>query len=172
MSNNSQFFPRASGFSIHDSTFVSYNGSPPNTPAVPEPCDEKGEYVRLLLPKKRGYPLWNPRPVGWQIPDAYRASGVSIGDIGIMNEFGEFDYLFNIGLPANDPVNLRRVPSDFIPLPEIRDNWAVTGSEQDRDLRPGSYIASNHAHFSKFDVRPGYSQIPYVSQSPAMYANS
>ncbi|KIK52198.1 hypothetical protein GYMLUDRAFT_180392, partial [Collybiopsis luxurians FD-317 M1] len=111
------------------------------------------------LPKRRGYPLWNPRPVGWQIPDAYRASGVSIGDIGIMNEFGEFDYLFNIGLPANDPVNSRRVPPDFIPLPGVRDNLAVTGSEQDPDLRPGSYIASNHAYFRTQHIA-GYPQIP------------
>ncbi|KIK52187.1 hypothetical protein GYMLUDRAFT_971309 [Collybiopsis luxurians FD-317 M1] len=140
MPNNPQFF--------HD------------PPPLPIPCDERGEYVRLLLPKKRGYPLWNPRPVG-RIPDAYRANGVSIGDIGIMNEFGDFDYLFNIGLPPNNP-NQGRVPHDFIPLPQALNNW----SETDVDLRPGCYIASNHAYFRRSYSQhiAGYPQIPKVPE--------
>jgi hypothetical protein len=42
--------------------------------------------------------------------------GVSIGDVGLITPDGAFDYLFNICLPSDDPVNINRVPENFLPL--------------------------------------------------------
>ncbi|KIK62478.1 hypothetical protein GYMLUDRAFT_116705, partial [Collybiopsis luxurians FD-317 M1] len=69
-------------------------------------------YAQLLLPRKRGYPLWDPKPDEY-LPEEYRREGVRIGDVGFLNESGGFDYLFNACLPAEHPVNAGRVPYDF-----------------------------------------------------------
>jgi len=72
-------------------------------------------YSSQLLTKKRGYPLWVPGP-GMQLPIEYRRRGVSIGDVGIISSAGGFDFLFNIFLPADHPINDGMVPQGFSPL--------------------------------------------------------
>jgi len=46
----------------------------------------------------------------------YRRTGVSIGDVGILDSRGDFAFLFNIFLPTSHEINEGRVPSGFIPL--------------------------------------------------------
>lgn len=67
------------------------------------------------MPKRVGFPLWFPEP-GRRLPVEYRMKGVSIGDVGLITPDGAFDYLFNICLPSDDPVNINRVPENFLPL--------------------------------------------------------
>ncbi|KAJ7572927.1 hypothetical protein C8J56DRAFT_760925, partial [Mycena floridula] len=85
-------------------------------------------YARLLLPHRHGYPLWIPEPAS-QLPDAYRAQGVSIGDLGSINDDGGFDYLFNICQPADHPINADGTPDDFeylaLKRQDIRVNQAM-----------------------------------------------
>jgi len=82
-------------------------------------------YYYQLLTKKRGSPLWNPGP-GMQLPIQYRVRGISIGDVGIITDTGDFDFLFNIFQPVDNPINGRGVPESFSPLDrrqlEIRTN--------------------------------------------------
>ncbi|KIK50064.1 hypothetical protein GYMLUDRAFT_118974, partial [Collybiopsis luxurians FD-317 M1] len=73
-------------------------------------------YARTLLLAKRGYPLWKPKAQGARLPDAYKGEGVRIGDIGILNEFGGFTYLFNVFHSADHAINAGRVPPNFKPL--------------------------------------------------------
>ncbi|GAV99971.1 Pkinase-domain-containing partial [Lentinula edodes] len=132
-----QNFTGASHFDITNSVFIaSHNGPtltspfqstslqpPPPTmiPTLSFDSDSESSsstetewevYARLLLPRKRGYPLWLPKP-HQGLPEEYRRVGVRIGDVGILNELGGFDYLFNACLPADHPVNIGRVPPDF-----------------------------------------------------------
>jgi hypothetical protein len=72
---------------------------------------EKEIYVKLLLHKEMGYPLWTPEPYGNQ-----SMAGVDIGDVGIITSDGEFDFLFNICRARDDPVNSLGVPDGFEPL--------------------------------------------------------
>ncbi|KAF5375311.1 hypothetical protein D9757_009681 [Collybiopsis confluens] len=100
--------------------------------------NEIEEYVQSLLPQKRGYPLWSPKPGDW-LPPAFREEGVRIGDVGIVTEMGQFDYLFNTCLPADDPVNQGRVPHDFKQLQGVDIHDTVWSQE----FGPGSVVASN-----------------------------
>ena len=71
--------------------------------------------MRLLLPRRLGFPLWMPQPHR-NLPSEYRRNGVSIGDVGIVTSGGIFDFLFNICLPSNHCINGGSVPDGFVPL--------------------------------------------------------
>jgi len=62
-----------------------------------------------------GIPLTIPGP-SKHLPLKYRRSGISIGDVGIMTPFGGFDFLFNICLPSDHPVNRGILSERFIPF--------------------------------------------------------
>ncbi len=59
--------------------------------------------------------MWIPGPA-MNLPMDYRRRGIGIGDIGILYCAEGFKFLFNIFLPANDPINDGRVPEGFKPL--------------------------------------------------------
>jgi hypothetical protein len=88
-------------------------------------------YARELFPKKHGYPLWMPEP--YTNVDAVRAVGVSIGDVGYVTEDGAFQFLFNVRVGADHPVNQFGVPNGFEPIdvPErdvVSSRFHMTGS--------------------------------------------
>ncbi|KAK0484733.1 hypothetical protein IW261DRAFT_853820 [Armillaria novae-zelandiae] len=72
-------------------------------------------YTKLLIRKGHGYPFWYPEPDSSR-PAAYTERGVRPGDVGILNDIGGFDHLFNIFSDADDPINNGNVPPDFHPL--------------------------------------------------------
>lgn len=68
------------------------------------------------MPKIDGYPLWNPSP-DRSLPTLNRTRGVSLGDVGVLNPEGGFDFLFNIFCDASHPINaVVGVPDAFSPL--------------------------------------------------------
>jgi hypothetical protein len=71
-------------------------------------------YYRLLAPKGHGSPLYIPEPNN-TLNLEYRRTGIRIGDVGIITSSG-FDFLFNICLPANHPINPKELPENFEPL--------------------------------------------------------
>src|ERR1700722_16423504 len=85
-------------------------------------------YVRHLLPKKLGYPLWYPEPSA-NLPEQYRQNGTSIGDVGILST-DQFDFFFNITLDADDPINENGVSDGFVPIDLL---------PRDIDARPEKY---------------------------------
>ncbi|KAE9388461.1 hypothetical protein BT96DRAFT_836207 [Gymnopus androsaceus JB14] len=100
-------------------------------------------YSRLLLPQGRGYPLWKPRSDSSNLPKEYKRDGVHIGDVGFLNIFGGFEFLFNVCHPANHPLNARGVPSDFEAL-ELDQNEISDSLDA---FAPGSRVASESCHF-------------------------
>jgi hypothetical protein len=81
---------------------------------LPRPSSQE-TYVKMLLPRCHGYPLWVPEPDD-NLPDAYRTQGVRIADLGYVSDSGGFEYLFNILEPADHEINLEATPDDFEPL--------------------------------------------------------
>jgi hypothetical protein len=69
-------------------------------------------YVRRLLPKGHGYPVYGPKPDD-NLPQEYRDRGTNIGDLVLITADGTIDFLFNICLPSDHPVNDGRTPQCF-----------------------------------------------------------
>ncbi|KAF7971240.1 hypothetical protein HWV62_21554 [Athelia sp. TMB] len=73
-------------------------------------------YVRHLLPKKYGYPMYCPEP-SESLPSEYRQRGTSIGDVGFIKLNGPFVFAFNIFTPQTETaLNKFGVPDGFYPL--------------------------------------------------------
>jgi len=74
-------------------------------------------YQRRLKSKHPhlGEALWVPQ-TNRSLPTPYRQSGIRIGDVGLVNREGGFDFLFNICLPHDDLINDGRVSDNFEPL--------------------------------------------------------
>jgi hypothetical protein len=77
-----------------------------------------------------------------QLPVEYRRQGISIGDVGIITSTGTFDFLFNIFLPANHPINIGNVPQTFSPLSREQVEREI---QKTCDYGPNSYVTSSTA---------------------------
>lgn len=65
-------------------------------------------YAEELSGSRHGLPLWSPEPA-----DEYEAR---IGDVGYIDEDGQFHRLFNVTVGPDHPYNAGGVPPDFEPL--------------------------------------------------------
>ncbi|KAK0458210.1 uncharacterized protein EV420DRAFT_1643085 [Desarmillaria tabescens] len=74
-------------------------------------------YTKELIHKGRGYPFWYPEPDSSASAE-FKERGIYPGDVGILNNDGGFNFLFNIFGDANGRIDERRVPPGFQPLPE------------------------------------------------------
>ncbi len=72
-------------------------------------------YRSQLIRNGHGQPFWYPEP-DTSGEEEYVETGVCPGDVGILNDSGGFDFLFNIFKPAGHPRHGNNVPPDFVPL--------------------------------------------------------
>ena len=82
------------------------------------------------------------------LPIPYRAQGVRVGDVGIFTENGGFDFLFNICVPRDDPINPRNLPENFTTISPPVDQ---TDIRKFAEFSPGSYLASSSVAESRTD---------------------
>jgi hypothetical protein len=96
-------------------------------------------YARNLLSKGYGYPMWFPEPFD-NLPDVYKANGVRIGDVGIITVHGSFDFLFNICVSSDDPINCHGVPEGFeqVEYTPLEVSTHVRGHASGADFRSAS----------------------------------
>ncbi|KAF8977176.1 hypothetical protein BDQ17DRAFT_154536 [Cyathus striatus] len=110
-------------------------------------------YIEKILPLKNGYPMCFPQPAQ-DLPIEYRRKGVSIGDVGVITRSGGFDFLFNVLLPAQHPINLPAcLPNEFDPvfLPMLRTTShtsADPGDSKFTSLRVDSDLDMNTSDIS------------------------
>lgn len=86
--------------------------------SFPSPSQASSDiWYRNLAVKGRGSPLWITG-TDLNAPIQYRRSGIAIGDVGLISSFGAFNFLFNVCLPADNPINKSAIelPKGFIPL--------------------------------------------------------
>ena len=132
-------------------------------------------YTRILLKQRIGYPLWMPEP--HNLPPEYEALGIRIGDVGIVNENGLFEFSFNICLPANDPINSAfPLPPSFVPFTYtstqvtrrngifLRDTVIVGRSVRERLINPqvlhGRYESRSTYRYIRIADTPEQSSLP------------
>ncbi|KAK6988844.1 pleiotropic drug resistance ABC transporter protein [Favolaschia claudopus] len=103
---------------------------------------ESGLYCSEMLPQRRGFPLYQPAPYR-KLPTVYRENGVSIGDVGRVNDEGIFEFFFNVFLPEDHPINANRTPNRFVPMEQYDANsMDVT----DREFEHGSHVSSSNIY--------------------------
>ncbi|KAJ6574272.1 hypothetical protein B0H19DRAFT_902903, partial [Mycena capillaripes] len=109
---------------------------------------ESEVYCSQMLRQKRGFPLYEPAPQ-INLPGAYQRHGVSIGDVGSVTPEGIFDFIFNIFLPPEHPINGNRTPHDFSPMAPY----------ESVDVSHLTYGAGNHVSTStvrRLDLEPPF----------------
>ena len=82
----------------------------------------------------------------------YRLKGVSIGDVGIIDSRGYFQYLFNIFLPSKHPIHEGYTPREFYPIePSIQPEEVRNEEEY---FKPGHIIASKGVSMELHSASP------------------
>lgn len=111
-------------------------------------------YQREMLKKGHGHPLWNPEPDVFA-PPAYRQTGVSVGDVGILCPSGTFRYLFNVFLDADNPCNPSELPEGFAPLKPF------PGSRIAFDCHESGFVTSPYMRL-KSSLRSGIRNLEFT----------
>jgi hypothetical protein len=81
--------------------------------------DGGSEAYRILRLEKLGYPLWYP-DLDENLPATYLEHGVSIGDVGIITEGGQFDFIFNVHGDCARHVSQAWAPQDTFSNSNVR----------------------------------------------------
>ncbi|KAK1235314.1 SCF ubiquitin ligase complex subunit cdc4 [Marasmius sp. AFHP31] len=104
-------------------------------------------YCRTLYSLGHGCALWGPEPND-DLPSEYRESGTKVGDVGLVTSDGHFDFLFNVCLPEDDPINrYNGVPPGFEPL-----EWDMKCLRKAKWFRPQKPICSKDSLQWSLDI--------------------
>jgi hypothetical protein len=80
---------------------------------------------------------------------------MQIGDVGIINVRGSFEFLFNISYPANHQINAQGVPKNFKSLriqeTDIQEHSEFKGNDY---ISKGSSITKSSLVFPEFPCIP------------------
>lgn len=118
-------------------------------------------YEQHLGNKGRGRLLWIPQP-NMVLPIPYRALGAHVGDVGIFTDDGGFDFLFNICVARDNPINPEELPENFVPIyPPI----SPIDIRKFPQFSQGSHLASSSVTESRTE------QSSYVVVSSNFYSN-
>ncbi|KAF9473869.1 hypothetical protein BDN70DRAFT_816630 [Pholiota conissans] len=108
-------------------------------------------YTRSLMMTGHGFPLWYP---GGDLgkPIEYLRRGIGIGDVGVLDRDGLFDFCFNIFLDADDPIHSVLVPREFKPIEGGLHHSEIRS--QSHYFRPGTVIASKGITVARHSESP------------------
>jgi len=100
--------------------------------------------------------MYDPETVS-RVPDDYKnVCGISIGDVGVLSDEGEFVFGFNIFLPSDHPYNKGNTPNSFSPLEPLDDSEIHTLTEY---FPRGAVITSRGIKVTRHSESPLYSCI-------------
>ncbi|KIM37501.1 hypothetical protein M413DRAFT_448552 [Hebeloma cylindrosporum] len=86
-------------------------------------------YARSLFPAGHGYPMYDAATVS-KVPEDYKkVRGISIGDVGVLADDGQFIFAFNMFLPSDHPYNKGNTPDNFSPLEALDESEVHTVDE-------------------------------------------
>ncbi|KAH9482314.1 hypothetical protein JR316_0004412 [Psilocybe cubensis] len=74
-------------------------------------------YCRILSMAGNGFPFWpGSTPI---LREPYTRRTIEVGDVGYINQMGNFEFAFNLFLPSDDPLNQfnrNKLPEGYVPL--------------------------------------------------------
>jgi hypothetical protein len=97
-----------------------------------------------------GFPPW--RFALATTPKEHFQQGVSIGDVGHVDQMGGFVYWFNIFYPRDHPIQEGNVPRKFHPIEPQLSEWKIQRSTN--QYEPGSVISSEGISSSRISDHP------------------
>ena len=101
----------------------------PSTPTTPAP----ETYSRLMSVPGHGYALFQPELDACHSKQ-YRMRGIGVGDVGVINIDGGFDFLFNVHSSRSD-LNPPELPENFKMLQSV-------DISDDLCFSPGTHLLS------------------------------
>ncbi|KDR69320.1 hypothetical protein GALMADRAFT_145697 [Galerina marginata CBS 339.88] len=108
-------------------------------------------YSRALLLQSHGFPVWHPSgDIGK--PVEYLQKGVTIGDVGVLDKDGIFDFYFNIFLTPDDPVHARSAPREFQPIKPPLQQAEITLDQE--YFKPGDVVSSRGIKLTRHSESP------------------
>ncbi|KAJ3510782.1 hypothetical protein NLJ89_g4478 [Agrocybe chaxingu] len=149
---------------------VPYSGMNQNTftlcNLLPSRASAPGLYSRAFLGMGIGYPIWEPS-AHLDVPESRRMRGVSIGDVGIVDNNGNFAFGFNIYHSSEDSINLGCTPPDFVPLdfPEPPQQVRDEGHFPPKTVLASKTVEVTHVNESplyEVFVPPSFSSVAYA----------
>jgi len=116
-------------------------------------------YVRSLFAAGHGYPMYDPMTVSRVPEDYHNVCGISIGDVGVLSDEGEFVFGFNIFLPSDHPYNKGNTPDSFSPLEALDESEIHTVTEY---FPRGSVVTSKGIKVTRYSESPLYVVFIYL----------
>ncbi|KIM37486.1 hypothetical protein M413DRAFT_448532 [Hebeloma cylindrosporum] len=107
-------------------------------------------YAHSLFAAGHGYPMYDTGTVSI-VPKDYHSRGISIGDVGMLSDDGEFLFAFNIFLPSDHPYNEGKTPDSFAPLEPLDESEIHT---MDEYFPRGAVIASKGIEITRHSENP------------------
>ncbi|KAF8972493.1 hypothetical protein BDZ97DRAFT_836347 [Flammula alnicola] len=119
---------------------------------IENPSAEPRIYARSLLPLGNGFGL-NVALGSESRPKLHMSQGAVIGDVGIMDSNGSFEFWFNLFLPPDHPNQpTKTMPPNFSPLhPPLSKEELLTVPDH---FPPGTVIASDGVKISRISSSP------------------
>ena len=119
---------------------------------VESPTALSQTYARSLLPLQHGFGMYKPEGRYSRPQEPLQGKNALLGDVGQMNEDGTFDFLFNIFLPSNHPIQKKNQHRIFDPIsPSLSANEA---SFKPIYFPPGTVLSSEGIKVSSKSTTP------------------
>ncbi|CAA7271130.1 unnamed protein product [Cyclocybe aegerita] len=123
-------------------------------------------FSRCLLPLGHGFPLYSPVGNLTSRPQEHIKQGVSVGDVGLIDERGQFTYFFNVFLPTTHPRQGEVLP-DFVPMPPL--DRSVDLREESQYHPPGTVLVSKGVLTSYLSKSPMYIEFKIKAREGAVW---
>lgn len=116
-------------------------------------CGDGESYCRSLLLERHGFSIWYPECLFNNRTECMK-KGASIGDVGVIDHAGAFNFYFNIFLPSDHPINVGFTPREFKPIePPLSPSETIYEPDY---FKPGTVIASEGVKVTKHGSDPLY----------------
>ncbi|KIM44633.1 hypothetical protein M413DRAFT_358136 [Hebeloma cylindrosporum] len=108
-------------------------------------------FASALFASGHGHALFYPETILELDDDFRKTRGITIGDVGVLSPDNQFEFAFNVFLPADHPYNKGNTPDSFLPLSPLQESEICTTPDY---FPPGYVIASKGVNVVRHSQNP------------------